>query len=118
MLSNIIKDSAGIPKTVGYKFYKKLLTLSDEEEACMKPKWAYYFARDIPGANIEKCQESSCQEPEYAYYFAKFIPGADIEKCQEAACKVPYYAYLFAHYIPGANIEKCRKACEGNCYAF
>jgi hypothetical protein len=45
------------------------------------------FARDIPGANIGKCQEAACKNPEWAYLFAKYVTGADIEKCKEAACK-------------------------------
>ena len=92
MLSDILKDSADILKTVGYKFGKGLVTLADEEEACKDPYWAYKFARDIT--------------------------GADIEKCQEGACKIPWWAYCFARHIPEANVEKCRKACAGTEYAF
>ncbi|MFA5759004.1 MAG: hypothetical protein WC942_06585, partial [Clostridia bacterium] len=106
MLSKIREDAKTAPKTFGYKLDKGLATLSDEEEACTKPEYAYGFAKDVPGANIEKCQEAACQDPHYAYYFAKDIPGADIEKCQEAVCKDPFYAYLFAKNITGTNIEK------------
>ncbi|MFA5759145.1 MAG: hypothetical protein WC942_07315 [Clostridia bacterium] len=71
MLSKILKDSVGIPKTIGYKITKGLATLSDEEEACTNPEWAYLFAKYIPGANIVKCQEAACKDPEYAYLFCQ-----------------------------------------------
>ncbi|MFA5759089.1 MAG: hypothetical protein WC942_07030, partial [Clostridia bacterium] len=68
MLSKIRKDAARVPKTFKYKLSNRLVTLIDEEEACTKPEWAYWFALNIPGANIEKCQEAACKEPKYAYY--------------------------------------------------
>ena len=89
MLSKIREDAVIVPKTFGYKLDKGLATLSDEEEACTKPEYAYGFAKDVPGANIEKCQEAACRDPLYAYLFAMNIPGADKEKCQEEACKDP-----------------------------
>jgi hypothetical protein len=107
MFSKIIENYKCIPKTVGYKLVNRLATLSDEEEACTKPEWAYMFARDIPGANIEKCQESACKDLEYAYMFALSISGANIEKCQEAACKDGYFAYCFAKHVPEINLDKC-----------
>jgi hypothetical protein len=55
-----------VPKTIGYKITKGLLTLSDEEEAYTKPKWAYRFARYVPGANIEKCKQA-CKGTGYAF---------------------------------------------------
>jgi len=100
MLSDILKDSADIPKTILYKLEKKLLTLSDEKEACTNPRWAYYFARNVPGANKEKCHEAACKEPYWAYWFARDIPGADIGKCCESACKSLYWEYYFAKNIP------------------
>jgi len=118
MFSKIREDANIVPKTVGYKFRKGLITLSDKEEACTNPWYAYLFARFIPGADIGKCQEASCKNPWYAYYFARDIPRANIEKCQEATCKNPEFAYHFALNIPGANKEKCRKVCEGTQYAF
>ena len=52
ILEIITNDSENVPKTFGYKISNELLTLEDQEEALTKPEWAYYFARDIPGANI------------------------------------------------------------------
>jgi hypothetical protein len=104
MLSKIREDAVIVPKTIGYKLNNGLATLSDEEEACAKPKWAYYFARDVPGADIEKCQEAACKSHYWAYYFAVDIPGADIGKCQELACANSKYAYYFARNVPVANI--------------
>ncbi|MFA5760109.1 MAG: hypothetical protein WC942_12270 [Clostridia bacterium] len=70
------------------------------QEIARKDSWsAYVFARDILGADIEKCQEAACKNPEHAYRFAKDIRGANIEKCCEAACKHPYWAYIFARDI-------------------
>ncbi|MFA5758728.1 MAG: hypothetical protein WC942_05135 [Clostridia bacterium] len=106
ILNNILSDAKNVPHTISYKLKNNLLILNDEEEACKKPKWAYLFALDVPGANIGKCQEAVCKDPYYAYCFAFDIPGADIEKCQEAACKDSWCAYMFAKYIPGADIEK------------
>ena len=97
MLSDILKDSVDTPKTVGYKITKGLLTIEDEEEACKKSQWAYWFSRDDSGADIGKCQEAACKDPYWAYLFAKYIPGADIEKCQEMACKTPGWAYYWAY---------------------
>jgi hypothetical protein len=93
MLSKILKDSADIPKTLGYKLHKGLAILADEEEAYTRPQWAYWFALEVPGADIEKCQEAACKDPIYAYRFARDIPGANIEKCQEIAYKNPNWAY-------------------------
>jgi len=118
MLSRIKADAVKVPKTIGYKFRKGLTTLADEEEACQSSCYAYYFAYDIPGADIARCQESACKNSECAYNFAKSVPGADIEKCQEAACKDSRYAYWFARDVPGADKEKCRNACKGSAYAF
>ncbi|MFA5759153.1 MAG: hypothetical protein WC942_07355, partial [Clostridia bacterium] len=63
MISRIKQDAKTIPKTIGYRLDNNLATLSDEEEACKNPKWAYMFAHDIHGADIEKCQEVACKNP-------------------------------------------------------
>ncbi|MFA5158779.1 MAG: hypothetical protein WC451_06395, partial [Patescibacteria group bacterium] len=80
MISKIREDAVIVPKTFGYKITKGLLTLSDEEEACTKFKWAYEFALKIPGADIETYQEAACKDSYWAYRFAWGIPAADIEK--------------------------------------
>jgi hypothetical protein len=67
MLSKIREDAVIVPKTIGYKLNNGLATLADEDEACTKPLWAYNFAKNIPGADIGKCQEAACKDPEYAY---------------------------------------------------
>ena len=92
MLSRIREDAKTAPKTFGYKLDKGLATLADEEEACTKPYWAYWFALNIPGANIEKCQEAACKEPCWAYCFVMYIPGADKERCRRA-CERTKYAF-------------------------
>jgi hypothetical protein len=106
MISNIIANYKTVPKTISYKLRHKIAVLEDEDEACKSSEYAYYFARDIPGADIEKCCEAACKEPKYAYLFAKYIPGADIGKCQEGACKNPRWAYWFFYDISGADKEK------------
>jgi hypothetical protein len=111
MLSKIIKNSVNVPKTCGYKLENDLATLVNEEEACKRPKWAYYFARDVPGADREKCQEAACMYPYYAFCFARDIPVANIETCYEAAYKSPLYAYLFDLYIPGGEYRKVPRSC-------
>jgi hypothetical protein len=89
-----------------------------EEIACKDPIDAYDFARVIPGANIDYCQEKACRDSFYAYCFARNVAGANIEYCQEKACKDPEHAYWFA-YVPGANIEYCQKhACKDPRWAY
>ena len=133
MISKIIGDTEGVPKTLGYKIIKGLITLADEEEVCTKPKWAYRFALVVRGANIEKCQEGACKDSGYAYCFARDIPGADIEKCQEAVCllgiflgwikrnarklhvKILEWHIILPIIFPG---RQCRQIYEGTEYAF
>lgn len=98
------------------KIQLRKATLADQEEACKDSRIAYYFARYIKGANIEKCQGAACKNYIWAFYFAHYVPGANIKKCQEAACKKPEYAYMFALLVKGANLEKCRKVCVGTMY--
>ena len=76
------------------------------------------FAKDIPGANIEKCQEAACKHPQYAYYFARNIPDANVEKCQKAAFKNPEWAYWFTKLIFWADVEKYREVSKGSKYGF
>jgi len=104
MISKILVDANNIPKIIGYKITKGLLTIADEEEACKDSKWAYYFAKTVPGADIGKCCEAACKNPWWAHNFALNIPGANIEKCQEATCKDPGMAYYFTYYIPGKTM--------------
>jgi hypothetical protein len=71
-----LSDAKNVPNTIGYKLEKGLGTLKDESEACMKPRWAYMFARDIPGADIKKCQEAVHKD----FYCKKcgYKEGADL----------------------------------------
>ena len=57
ILKCLIADSEKVPKTFGYKLNNKLLVIEDQDEALMKPRWAYYFAKDVSGADIRKCEE-------------------------------------------------------------
>ena len=83
------KSAEEMGQTVGYKLNNGLATIADEEEACKKPKWAYYFALYVKGADIKRCEEAACKEAGWAYCFALDVSGADIRKCEEAACKDP-----------------------------
>ena len=89
---------------------QKLSILKDEDQANTHSHLAYFLAKTIPEANIDKYCKVACKSPHYAYLFIRDIPGAKIEECCEAACKDPYWAYYFAKDIPGANIEKCQDA--------
>ena len=73
ILEYIHKDAKEAPKTIGYKLKNNLATIEDEDEACKDPKWAYLFALNVKGADIEKCQEVACKNPECAYKFAYHI---------------------------------------------
>lgn len=113
ILQYIKADAKKVPKTFGYKIEYNILTLEDQEESLKDPYNAYYFAVEVPGADIRRCEEVACKHPEYAYLFAQNVPGADISKCEDAACKDPQYAYYFGAFVPGANKDKCRKAALG-----
>jgi len=80
--------------------------LAAQEEACKEPDTAYYFARDVKGANIEYCQEIACKDPCYAFLFALHIRGANIEYCQKATYKNIYWTRRFAEEILGADKKK------------
>ena len=54
ILDKIRKNAEEVKQTVGYRIMNGLATIADEEEACKKPKWAYYFALKVKGANIKK----------------------------------------------------------------
>jgi len=95
-----------------YKARRSGYTRELEEIACKYPGYAYYFARFIPEANIEYCQEHACKSPGYAYWFAHDIPGANIKYCQEHTCKDPEWAYEFACGVPEANLNYCLEACK------
>jgi len=77
----------------------------------MKPSEAYYKAWE--SGYTKELEEIACKNPLWAYYFACDVPGADIKYCQEHACKNPWYAYLFARDIPGADLNYCLEACKG-----
>ena len=100
MLQDLIdkKKKENYTESMDYEFLKK------QEEACKDPFYAYYFAKDVPGADISVCQEAACKDSHYAYLFAKNVEGADIKICQEFACKGPFSAYEFALHVPGADI--------------
>jgi len=100
------------PHEAYYKASISGYTRELEEIACKYPRYAYLFARDIPGANIKYCQEHACKKPKYACWFADNIPGADIKYCQENACKDHRWAYFFALYVPGADLNYCLEACK------
>jgi hypothetical protein len=82
----------------------------------MKPHEAYYKA--LESGYTKKLEEIACKNSYYAYCFAFNVPGANIEYCQEHACKNPNCAYWFARAIPGANLNYCLEDCKGTkCYA-
>ena len=55
----ILKRSAEeVGQTLGYRVMNGLATIADEEEACKEPIWAYWFARAVKGANIDKCRKA------------------------------------------------------------
>jgi len=85
-----------------YKAFDSGYTRELEEIACKNHWYAYRFARFIPGADIEYCQEWACKDPENAYYFARDIPGADLNYCLEACKGTEYYAELQVHIMEEA----------------
>lgn len=65
-----------------------------------------------PYFNLYPYQEAACKDAVYAYYFAENIPQANIARCQLFACEKASCAYYFARCIPGADLAFCRKACK------
>jgi len=76
----------------------------------MTPIEAWKKARD--SGYTRELEEIACKEPAYAYYFALDVKGANIEYCQEKACKHSYWAYNFAHNVPEAGLNYCLEACK------
>jgi len=77
----------------------------------MKTHEAYYKARE--SGYTRELEEIACKYPGYAYYFACDVYGANIEYCQKWACKHPWYAYWFACDVSGANLNYCLETCKG-----
>jgi len=86
--------------------YKKALesgyTKELEEIACKDPEPAYFFAYDIPRADIEYCQEWACKDPQYAFIFALYVSGSDLNYCLEACKGTKYYAKMQVHIMEEA----------------
>jgi len=57
VLEFLIQHAKTYPKPFRYRLINDLVNLEDQEEALTNPEWAYRFARDVKGANIEVCQE-------------------------------------------------------------
>jgi len=85
-----------------YKARESGYTRELEILACKNPLWAYYFACDVPGANIEYCQEWACKEPRWAYEFACGFPEADLNYCLEACKGTGWYAKIQVHIMEEA----------------
>ena len=65
--------------------------------------WLHNFARDIPGANIERLQNKVLQHPWPSLMFAKNIPGADINLLIKHMGK---YLDVYCGYIVYEFIQK------------
>jgi len=101
------------PKEAYWKARESGYTKELEEIACNDPHYAYFFAINVPEADIKYCQEHACKSPKYAYWFAYWVTGASIKYCQEHACKDPEWAYEFACGVPEADLNYCLEACKG-----
>lgn len=82
---------------------------------------AYWFAKDVPGADIGYCQEKACRDPYWAYLFARDVLDADIGYCQERVYKEQELHVVwtlisprrdFPLFIEEADIEYCYKRAE------
>lgn len=74
---------------------------------------AYNLVKNNPNKiNIKKYQAIVYKDSRYAYFFARDIPGADIKKCQEKACLNSYFVYQFAWNVPKADIDYCLNTCK------
>jgi len=77
MLEFMIQHAKTTPKSFGYRLNNGLVTLENQEEALTSPKWAYEFARNVTGADIEVCQGGAIKDPGWAYNFARYVKGAN-----------------------------------------
>ncbi len=72
------------------------------------PEFAYLYARDIPGANIEMLEKVvlDAKNPYYSCEFASDIPNANTQKHQEIVIKSKdvQMAYRFALYVDNADL--------------
>ena len=73
------------------------------------PEFAYLYARDIPGANINVLEKVvlEAKNPYYSCEFASDIPNANIDKHQNVVInsKDAQTAYRFALYVEKADIK-------------
>ena len=65
----------------------------------MIPGKAYIKAKNNPDVNITYYQEIACKNMFYAYLFAQNIPGADIDYCLNA-CKNSEWYYQLLMNLP------------------
>jgi len=85
-----------------WKAYESGYTKELEEIACNDPHYAYYFAINVPGANIKYCQKHACKNPKYAYWFTCGVPEADLNYCLEACKGTEWYAKIQVHIMEEA----------------
>lgn len=62
---------------------------------------------------ISKYEDIIIDDPHAAYFFAKKVPNANIEKLQKFVLNDPHVCYLFARDIPGADIDKLFQSVKG-----
>lgn len=73
-----------------------------EDLVLISPSSSYWFAKDIPGANIQRLQVAASKDSYYAYRFAVSIPGADIEFLEKSMGR---YLKIFHNEIVRDIIE-------------
>jgi len=90
------------PSQAYYKASSSGYTRELEILACKDPFYSYCFACDVPGADIEYCQEWACKDPEHAYWFACHVAEADINYCLETCKGTGWYAKIKVHIMEEA----------------
>lgn len=61
----------------------------------------------------KQCEDIVVDDPHAAYYFAMEVPNADIDKLQKFVLIDPYVSYLFARDVEGSDIDKLFSVVKG-----
>jgi hypothetical protein len=115
LLEKIKEDASKVPKTLIWKINNRKLTLEDEEEVLASGNTliAYWFARDVPGANIGRLEDIVIQDPKWSYYFVNDVPGVNISRFEDIVVQFPKWSYWFAKDVKGSNIGRLKKVYNG-----
>ena len=105
-------------KAVGNKIkvIRKVESLDELIKYDKTGEWVYFYAKNIPNADVEKLQIAIIEKDKkgrWTYYFARDVPNTNIQKLQNAVIekdKTGEWSYWFARDVEGADIQKLQNA--------